>query len=434
MRVSIICKPFSLILILCFCLNSDDSSSHRIFSWGSCSKGQLGIGVENQGVDIPTENISLEGMEVKCLAAGGEKSAMINSYGELFTWGSSKNRSMVSADDQGYKDNLKLPTQFASETLIFTKVSVGKEHIAAITEDGRVFTMGTAEHGKLGHPFIEQTDEQKAEEVARYKRAGYKPGSLDRSKPAIGFVEGALQGKKVVSVACGDKHTVCVTDDGLVYSWGSGKMGALGHNDSEACTEPKLVEGLPKITRVDCGSDHTLALDTNGKLYSFGENTYGQLGLNKDSLKETSPAKIFTSASQGKIMDFSAGDEHSAYVDGRGNLHTWGYGIDGQLGHNDKQSLNTPRKVTFDQKVASVVCGGGHTGVVTVEGSLYLMGRGRDGQLGRGNVVESIAAYRATPTLCEYFDNNGLSVDNLALGSNHTIAVSSPRAQAKRSH
>jgi len=49
-------------------------------------------------------------MEVKCLAAGGEKSAMINSYGELFTWGSSKNRSMVSADDQGYKDNLKLPT------------------------------------------------------------------------------------------------------------------------------------------------------------------------------------------------------------------------------------------------------------------------------------------------------------------------------------
>ena len=85
------------------------------------------------------------------MAAGGDKSAAINEYGELFTWGSSKNRSMMSAGGDGYKDNLKLPTIYASETLVFSKVAVGKEHIAAITEDGRLFTMGTAEHGKLGH-------------------------------------------------------------------------------------------------------------------------------------------------------------------------------------------------------------------------------------------------------------------------------------------
>ena len=28
---------------------------------------------------------------------------------------------------------------------------MGKEHIAAITQDGRLFTMGTEDHGKLGH-------------------------------------------------------------------------------------------------------------------------------------------------------------------------------------------------------------------------------------------------------------------------------------------
>ena len=74
-----------------------------------------------------------------------------------------------------------------------------------------------------------------------------------------------------------------------------------------------------------------------------------------------------------------------------------------------------------------MVCGGGHTGVVTIDGDLFLMGRGRDGQLGRGNVVESIAAYRATPTLCEFFKDNNLRVDNLALGSNHSLAVATPR-------
>ena len=129
----------------------DDESLHRTFSWGSCLKGQLGTGVEKQGIDIPVEVTTLEGMNIKCIAANSDKSACINQYGELFTWGSSKNLSMMSAEGAGYKDNLKLPTIFASETLLFSQVAVGKEHIAAITDDGRLFTMGTTEHSKLGH-------------------------------------------------------------------------------------------------------------------------------------------------------------------------------------------------------------------------------------------------------------------------------------------
>lgn len=215
-------------------------------------------------------------------------------------------------------------------------MAVGKEHIAAITEDGKLYTMGTSDYGKLGHPERVQTPEEIAQEQERYRKAGYKPGALDRSKPAVGFVEGDLLSKKIVSVACGDNHTVCVTEEGEVYSWGFGKKGALGHGSTESVSQPKKVEGLSNIVRVECGTDHTLALDKNGKLYSFGENTYGQLGLNSDSLKELTPKKIFTSASQGKIVDFACGDEHSAYVDSRGSVHTWGYGIDGQLGHNEK--------------------------------------------------------------------------------------------------
>ena len=206
--------------------------------------------------------------------------------------------------------------------------------MAAITEDGRLFTMGTIEHGKLGHPERQKTQEELDKEKERYRKAGYKPGELSRSMPQIGFVEGALTGKKVIQVACGDKHTVCVTEDGSVYSWGSGKRGALGHSETnDSCGEPTQVQGISNAVRVACGTDHTLVLDANGKLWSFGENTYGQLGLRTDSLKEVRPKKIAISASQGKIVDISCGDEHSAYVDGRGNAHTWGYGQDGQLGH-----------------------------------------------------------------------------------------------------
>ena len=76
-------------------------------------------------------------------------------------------------------------------------------------------------------------------------------------------------------MACGDKYTVCVTEEGHVYSWGYGRRGALGHGNTDSVAQPKKVDGLENIVRVECGTDHTIVLDNKGKLYSFGENTYG---------------------------------------------------------------------------------------------------------------------------------------------------------------
>lgn len=59
--------------------------------------------------------------------------------------------------------------------------------------------------------------------------------------------------------------------------------------------------------------------------------------------------------------------------------------------------MNQPKKLAFSDPIKKVVCGGGHTGIITIAGKLYMFGRGRDGQLGRGDVVESMAAYRTEP-------------------------------------
>ena len=45
--------------------------------------------------------------------------------------------------------------------------------------------------------------------------------------------------------------------------------------------------------------------------------------------------------------------------------------------------------------------------------------------------MESAATERTVPTLVEYFKNNNLRVDDVALGANHTLAVASPRATKK---
>lgn len=92
-----------------------------------------------------------------------DRSAIVNSFGELHTWGSAKNGAMVTAQGKAYPDNQKLPTLFESTDHVFTKCSLGRDHMAAITEAGLLITMGSADYGKLGHSTGE-TDAKKLKE------------------------------------------------------------------------------------------------------------------------------------------------------------------------------------------------------------------------------------------------------------------------------
>ena len=243
-------------------------------------------------------------------------------------------------------------------------------------------------------------------------------------------MNGELESKKVVSVACGFQHTACVTEDGEVYTWGFGKNGALGHGDWNETALPKKVEKLSNIVKVECGIDYTICMDKDGKLYSWGSNRYGQLGVSgTNTYKHNKPSLIHLPHGVSKVVDFSCGEEHSALLTDKGEVFTWGYGNDGQLGHQDRSNLNTPRKLNFSSGIAKVACGGGHTGIITQsDGKLFLFGRGRDGQLGRGGEVESVAAYRTEPKQVVSLEKDQkVAVEDIALGSNHCLALAVKR-------
>ena len=65
---------------------------------------------------------------------------------------------------------------------------------------------------------------------------------------------------KVKDVSLAEYHTMALTEDGSVYTWGYGgkkgffnwmytqEVGALGHGDKEPHYKPKKVKGLSKIT------------------------------------------------------------------------------------------------------------------------------------------------------------------------------------------
>jgi len=100
------------------------------------------------------------------------------------------------------------------------------------------------------------------------------------------LLTGELKDKVVTQVACGDSHTVCVTTEGAVFSWGLGTDGKLGLGNADRRLVPCAVDlGSVRCIQVAAGAAHTAAVTRDGSVYSWGSSKHGQLGLGDTSAK-----------------------------------------------------------------------------------------------------------------------------------------------------
>jgi len=84
-----------------------------------------------------------------------------------------------------------------------------------------------------------------------------------------------------------DFHTAAVDAEGQLWTWGwggslFGGIGGLGHGDEIEQPRPKLVKGLLdygcRVGSVACGEKHTLILTDDGEVLTAGNGEYGRLG------------------------------------------------------------------------------------------------------------------------------------------------------------
>lgn len=168
-------------------------------------------------------------------------------------------------------------------------------------------------------------------------------------------------------------HTAVLTTDPVsnLYMCGHGQGGRLGLGDEQTrfnfvCIETGAVAGK-KIATVALGQNHTLAISDEGEIFSWGNNGYGQLGYslpksakNDEDPISTVPQQIFGPLKRETISGVAASRIHSVAFTGA-SLFTFGKN-EGQLGivDSDARSLEmqiTPRKVAaslFTSPIASV--------------------------------------------------------------------------------
>lgn len=176
-------------------------------------------------------------------------------------------------------------------------------------------------------------------------------------------------------------HSLIVTTDNRIYTCGTGSRGRLGNGATES-PQPTFTEVLGpdclQIKMVASSDHHTLVLTVDHGVYSWGWNAYGQSGQSlgrkiedKNINKITVPSLKRINFLDGESVTFVACSKiHSCAATASGNIIFWGLNL-GQMGgskpvhttpdlqyHNeDGYIVRTPMIVSLPNlRVEQIVC------------------------------------------------------------------------------
>jgi len=146
----------------------------------------------------------------------------------------------------------------------------GEHHTILWTLEGKALTFGSNAHGQLGH------------------------GNADSEFVPRLIEASSVTRKKIVRAAAGVGHSVLLTSEGEIFSFGNGTVGQLGHGSAYLFTdvyEPRLVAFKTSVSTIASGSYHTIMATEQGEVFTFGCGAYGQLGLGT-TLNQSQPVHV----------------------------------------------------------------------------------------------------------------------------------------------
>ncbi|XP_036394726.1 inhibitor of Bruton tyrosine kinase isoform X1 [Megalops cyprinoides] len=192
----------------------------------------------------------------------------------------------------------------------------------------------------------------------------------------------ARTGVYIKQVVLSKFHSVFLSQKGQVFTCGHGQGGRLGHGDEQTYLVPRVVEGLlsHQCSQVAAAKDHTVVLTEEGYVYTFGLNTFHQLGLVPPPASTHLPKQVSSKCLKGRtVIGVAAGRFHTVLWT-REAVYTMGLN-GGQLGYlldpNGVKCVTAPRQVSAlhhkEVTISMAAASNGATVCVTEKGDVYLL-------------------------------------------------------------
>ncbi|XP_020586117.1 ultraviolet-B receptor UVR8-like [Phalaenopsis equestris] len=382
---------------------SEPSSRSLILAWGSGEDGQLGMG-DWEDKDWVYSVKAVEGRDFTAVVAGSRNSLAICNDGKLFTWGWNQRGTLGHPPETKTESVPSLVK--ALDDVNIVQAAIGGWHCLAVDDQGRAYAWGGNEYGQCGEEPERKEDGSKA-----LRRDITIP---QRCAPQL----------SVRQVAAGGTHSVVLTQDGHVWTWGQ----PWPPGDIKQIYMPVRVQGLERVRLIAVGAFHNLSLLEDGRLWAWGNNEYGQLGTG-DTQPRSQPIPV-QGLSGLALIDIAGGGWHSIAITKKGEVFAWGRGEHGRLGFgDDKSSKMVPQKVQLlaGEDIIQMSCGGTHSVALTRDGRMFSFGRGDHGRLGYGRKVTTghpmEVPINLPPPECSGDSNGRWFVKLVAGGGRHTLAI-----------
>jgi alpha-tubulin suppressor-like RCC1 family protein len=390
-----------------------------VWAWGANYYGQLGDGTRtSRATPAPVSGLA----QVRAIASGISHSLAVKDDGTVWAWG--YNGFGQLGDGTG-TDRLA-PVRVAGLTAT-RGVSAGGWHSVALMADGRLHSWGYNQHGQVGNGVA----------------SGYAGPWPATPVAVLGITD-------VSTLAAGGQHTLALTGDGRVWSWGADFLGQLGRGLPLAET-PAPVGALVGVRAISAATWHSSALLTDGTVWTWGVNGAGELDGIVASQSRPTPARVeglppieaisaggastLALASDGAVWGWgnaihgfapgrivglptstavSAGGAWSLALGHDGTVWAWGQNLQGQLGDGTTTGRWAPAPVTGLAAIDSIAAGDSHNLALRSDGTVVAWGANDYGQLGDGT-----RTHRLTPVPV-----SGLvGIGSLAAGNTVSLAL-----------
>lgn len=242
------------------------------------------------------------------------------------------------------------PVRLIASLSNIKQIATGADHLLALDNDGKVFTMGDDTLGQCG--------------VGAHGRTKSGP-FYEQRVPNPVHIKNL---PSISAIACGSNHSLVVSGDGNVYGWGSNSKMQLSHeNDFSSPNDPLLAAFYPlridknlsniMVDKVAAGNEFSMFCGINRnndetEVYGCGHNLKGELGAGflrhvvDVSKSETLSNLVIKNENMKeehvKILDLKCGLFHCITLQNIGCVLEWGSNDEGQLGNRKRTFSENP--------------------------------------------------------------------------------------------